>query len=127
MPDRERVQAFIDTVVSGDHVKAIEDFYHADASMRENAREPRRGRDLLMAHEAGALRRLGIDHMVTHPVRTFLIDGDHVVIHWTFDLVDRQGVTRRMEELALQRWQGDRVAEERFFYDPASIQPVAGS
>ena len=24
----------------------------------------------------------------------------------------------RMEELSLQRWRGDRISEERFFYDP---------
>jgi hypothetical protein len=29
-------------------------------------------------------------------------------------------VTRRLQELALQRWRGDRIAEERFFYDTAS-------
>ncbi len=32
-----------------------------------------------------------------------------------------------MEELALQRWRGERIAEERFFYDPASIQPIAAA
>ena len=24
-----------------------------------------------------------------------------------------------MEDLALQRWRGERIAEEQFFYDPA--------
>jgi hypothetical protein len=28
-----------------------------------------------------------------------------------------------MEEIALQRWDGDRVAEERFFYDPRQTRP----
>lgn len=123
MPDRKRVEDFIRMVVSGEHVRAIEDFYWEDASMRENTREPRRGRDALVAHEAAALKRLARMH--TQPVDTFLIDGDRVAINWTFDMTDSQGVTRRMEELALQRWRGERIAEERFFYDPASIQPLA--
>jgi ketosteroid isomerase-like protein len=122
MPDRKRVEDFIRMVVSGEHVRAIEDFYWEDASMRENTKEPRRGRDVLVAREAAVLQRLA--HMHTHPVDTFLIDGDHVVIKWTFDSTDREGVTRRMEELALQRWRGERIVEERFFYDPASIQPI---
>ena len=122
MPERARVQAFIATVVSGDHVKAIEDYYHVDASMRENSKEPRRGRDVLVAHEAAALARVA--RVDTHPVATCLIDGDYVAINWTFDFVDAQGGKRRMEEMALQRWQGDRIIEERFFYDPASIVPV---
>jgi hypothetical protein len=28
-----------------------------------------------------------------------------------------------MEELAYQRWEGERIAEERFFYDPAQLIP----
>jgi hypothetical protein len=29
-----------------------------------------------------------------------------------------------MEELAWQRWEGDRIAEEEFFYDPAQSKPA---
>jgi len=28
-----------------------------------------------------------------------------------------------MEELACQRWEGERIAEEVFFYDPAQLRP----
>jgi hypothetical protein len=28
---------------------------------------------------------------------------------------------RELEELAYQRWQGDRIAQEQFFYDPAQF------
>jgi hypothetical protein len=27
-----------------------------------------------------------------------------------------------MEELAHQRWRGDRIVEERFYYDPAQLK-----
>lgn len=33
------------------------------------------------------------------------------------------GSVTHMEELAYQRWDGDRVAEETFFYDPAQRVP----
>jgi hypothetical protein len=29
----------------------------------------------------------------------------------------------RIEELAYQRWEGERIAEETFFYDPAQLLP----
>ncbi len=29
----------------------------------------------------------------------------------------------QMEELAYQRWEGERVAEETFFYDPVQLVP----
>jgi hypothetical protein len=28
-----------------------------------------------------------------------------------------------LEELAWQRWEGERIAEERFFYDPRQTRP----
>ena len=49
MPDRDRVQAFIATVERGEYVEAIERFYAEDASMQENAGEPRVGRGALVA------------------------------------------------------------------------------
>ena len=122
MPDRARVNAFIAAVVGGDHVGAIADYYHEDASMQENLEEPRRGREGLMAHEANVLKRLAA--MYTHPDPLVLVDGDHVVVGWTFDATTADGVTRRLSELALQRWVGDRIAEERFVYDTGSAWRV---
>jgi hypothetical protein len=29
-----------------------------------------------------------------------------------------------MDELAYQRWDGERINEEQFFYDPAQAKPV---
>ena len=116
MPDRRRVEAFIAAVVGGDHVQAIADYYHDDGFMQENQQEPRRGRALLMENEANVLKRV---RMHTHPNPPFAIDGDNVAINWTFDATGKDGVTRRLHEVAFQRWQGDRIIEERFFYDTA--------
>lgn len=35
------------------------------------------------------------------------------------------GAVTRIEELAYQRWQGERIVEETFFYDPARLVPRA--
>ena len=122
MPTRERVRTFLDVVESGDHVGAIRDFYHADATMQENGVSPRVGRDVLMAHEAGFLVKQSKVH--THPATTVLVDGDNVVIKWMFDVTRSSGETRRLEELSLQTWRGDRITVERFFYDTATAWQV---
>jgi ketosteroid isomerase-like protein len=57
----------------------------------------------------------------TLPGSSFVLDGDRVVIHWTFVFTRRDGAGFRMEELAHQRWRGDRIVEERFFYDPSQL------
>ncbi|MGX9146089.1 nuclear transport factor 2 family protein [Mesorhizobium sp. 128a] len=124
MPSRERVEAFLKEAVEGSHVKAIADFYHDDATMQENLGVPRRGIETLMAHEQAALDR--IERMQTHPVQTFMVDGDNVAIRWIFDRIDKTGTVRRLEEVALQRWRGDRIAEGRFVYDTATAWRLVG-
>ena len=119
MPDRDTVKAFIATVERGDFVEAIERFYAENASMQENAGSPRVGRDSLVAAERAMLAR--VTSVLTQPVDRWLIDGDLVVINWVFEITDGEGRTRRMDELTIQEWQGDKIVRERFYYDPASI------
>ena len=121
MPSRERVREFVSTVERGEYVKAIEDFYHPHATMQENGQPPRAGRPALVDHERKVLA--GLKSMRTRRVETYLIDGDRVVINWVFEMTGQDGATRVMDELALQAWDGDRIAAERFYYDPAQIRP----
>jgi ketosteroid isomerase-like protein len=116
MPSRERVLALVAMVEAGKYVEAIEEFYTADATMRENNEPARGGREVLVAGERKVLA--AHKNVRTEPGSSFLLDGDRVVIHWHFKFVRTDGKRFRMEELALQRWRGDRISEERFFYDP---------
>ena len=122
MPSRERVREFIARVEEGQYVTAIEDFYHPEASMQENGAPPRVGREVLVEHERKVLA--GLKSMHTRPVETFLVDGNQVVINWVFEMTGPDGITRTMDELALQTWDGDRIVAERFYYDPAQIRPA---
>lgn len=122
MPSRNRALEFVDAVVNGDHADAIFNFYLENASMQENSQPPRKGRTNLVAHEKAALDRVREIH--THQPTTVLVDGDHVMIEWTFDMIDKQGVKRRLEEIALQKWQGDRILREKFIYDTATAWQV---
>jgi ketosteroid isomerase-like protein len=115
MPTRARLDEFIAVVVSGDHDGAIERYYTEDASMQENANPPRVGRDVLVAHERAFLATLS--HVDSTAV-TSVVEGDHVAIHWIFELTDKSGKVRRADEVALQQWRGDKIFRERFFYDP---------
>lgn len=116
MPSRERVQALIAHVEQGRFVEAIEAFYAEDASMQENLQPPRKGLPALVAGERAVLAAFTVK---TRPVDWFIVDGDRVVIHWVFDFSSADGRRYSMDELAHQRWAGDRIVEERFYYDPA--------
>jgi len=56
-------------------------------------------------------------------VRPVLVDGSVVVVRWIFRFQWLDGTVTQMEELAYQRWEGERIAAEQFFYDPARLRP----
>jgi hypothetical protein len=117
MPDKKVLDEFISTVVSGKHDLAVEQFYAEDAALQENLGEIRRGRENHAARERGFLKQF--KEIRTTCVPPVFVNGDHVVIRWVFEFVREDGARMRIEELAHQRWDGNKMAEERFYYDPA--------
>jgi hypothetical protein len=119
MPTAQTLERFIARVEQNAHAEAIEDFYTAGASMQENQATPRSGRDTLVANERRVLARARA--VSSQCVRPVFVNGDRVVIRWVFRFEWLDGTVTRMEELAYQRWEGERIAEETFFYDPAQL------
>lgn len=121
MPKPETLERFIARVESNAHAEAIEEFYTEGASMRENRKPPRVGRDELVARERKTLARA--KSVESRCIRPVLVSGDRVVVRWIFRFEWLDGTSTEMEELAYQRWEGERIAEEEFFYDPAQLAP----
>ena len=117
MPSLETLERFIARVEENAHAEAIAEFYTEGASMQENAAPPRVGRDNLVANERRVLARAKA--VTSQCVRPAFVNGERVVIRWIFEFRWLDGSTTRMEEIAYQRWEGERIAEETFFYDPA--------
>ncbi len=69
-----------------------------------------------MAHERGILALM---KEVRSKALVSVLEGDHVMIHWNFDLVGFDGKIRHVDEIAMQEWRGDKVFRERFFYNTA--------
>jgi SnoaL-like protein len=124
MPAPEILERYVAQVERNAHVEAIEAFYADGASMRENQSAPRVGRDALVANERRVLAKA--QSVQSTCVRPVFVSGDLVVIRWIFEFEWLDGRRTRMEELAYQRWEGERIAEETFFYDPAQLVPTRG-
>lgn len=121
MPSAETLERFIARVEQNAHVEAVQEFYTADSTMQENQAPPRVGRD---AHVAGEQRVMARARSISSQcVRPVFVNGDRVVIRWIFHFEWQDGTHTHMEELAYQRWDGERIAEETFFYDPAQRTP----
>jgi len=123
---QQAIERFIDRVESNDHTGAIADFYTENARMRENQSITRTGRANLVAHEQKVLDRA--ERVTSRCIRPVFIDGTLVVLRWHFRFEWRDGTVTEIEELAYQRWEGGRIADEQFFYDPAQLKPrIPGS
>src|SRR5580692_4474450 len=120
MPSQKTLDDFVALVVSGKHDEALERFYTEDATMQDNLGDVRKGRDALVARERAFMSRF--KEIRTTCVKPVLVSGDLVVIHWIFEFVRPDDTVMRIEELAHQRWQGEKVAEERFYFDPSQMK-----
>ena len=123
MPSLHTLERFIARVEENAHAEAIEEFYTDNATMQENQSAPRVGRANLVNGERKVMEK--VRSLTSTCVRPVVADGDHVVIRWLFRFEWQDGSTTVMEELAWQRWEGERIAEETFFYDPAQRIPRA--
>jgi ketosteroid isomerase-like protein len=121
VPSIETLQRFIRRVEEGAHAQACEEFYTENSTMQENQQPPRLGRDAHVSNEKKVMARA--KSIVSKCVEPVFVNGDRVVIRWIFDFVWQDGSTTHMDELAYQRWEGERIAEETFYYDPAQRVP----
>ena len=117
MPTLETLERFIARVEQNAHVEAVEEFYAPNSTMQENQAQPRAGREAHAQNERKVLVRART--LASKCVRPAFVNGDYVVIRWVFHFEWLDGTHMHMEELAYQRWEGELIAEETFFYDPA--------
>jgi hypothetical protein len=122
MPSQSTLERFIARVEENAHAEAVGEFHIPESSMRENQSVPRVGRDLHIANERKVLARART--VESRCIRPVFVNGDNVVIRWLFRFEWLDGTFTQMEELAYQRWVGERIADEQFFYDPEQKTPV---
>ncbi|KQW01304.1 hypothetical protein [Rhizobacter sp. Root1221] len=121
MPTPDTLERFLALVETNAHADAVEAFYTANATIQENQSTPRAGRE---NHASRERQLLAAARQVTSTcVRPAFLSGDHTAIRWIFRFDWPDGTTTLIEEMGHQRWEGERIAEETFFYDPAQRVP----
>ena len=120
MPTPATVERFVSMVEGGQGVEALVAFYADNATMQENHEPPRVGKAALLKYEHAA--QASVTGLKATCVRPVLMAGDMCVIRWVFEYTSKAGKAVRFEELAYQRWQGEHIVEEQFFYDPVQFR-----
>jgi hypothetical protein len=120
MPSPQTIEDFVRLVEESKTVEAMERFYAEYASMQENMASPRVGKKALIKHEEDALA--SISKLKATCIRPVFVSGDLAVIRWVFEIHDKAEKSMNFEELAYQRWDGNLIVEEQFFYDPGQFK-----
>lgn len=101
---------------AGETLAAITNYYADDVVVFENHELARAGRDTCLAFEREASARLGTPAKLR--AKAFAVDAQTGVafIEWVIRYVGGDGRPMRLDEVAVQHWNGARIAEERFYY-----------
>jgi len=114
---KEDVRAFVELVVAGRTLEAMERFHADNVELRENHAAPRVGKAFNLEWEHKSLASLAEPPRTV--ARAVTLDADEGVsmIEWDITFVPKGGRPLRLEEVAVQRWRDGRIVSERFFYE----------
>lgn len=113
----EKVQAVYDMIFSGQLMEAFEKYYSEDVVMHEATGHVRNGKEENRKYEQQFLDSLeqihggGVDAIASNEE-----EGVTMVESW-MEVTFKDGNRVKLEQVAVQRWEGDFVIHERFYYN----------
>lgn len=113
----KQLEAFVALSRAGRTLEAIERYYAEDVVVFENRELARAGREKCLDYERSALA--GLAEPPRFELRGAGVDEarEKTFVEWVLHFVTREGKAFRLEEVAVQKWHGDRISEERFYYE----------
>lgn len=100
-------------------IEAMHEFYAKDVVMQENANPPAVGLDTNIEREKQFLS--AVKEWKGFEVKSIGMGGDVTFYEAVFDWIAIDGTTVHLEQVAVARWRGGKIAHERFYYDPAAL------
>ena len=118
-PIRDRLTELVRACEAGNTLDAIERFYAEDVVVFENYERARAGRRACVDYERAALAEQPRPPKLV--ARAFAADEAREVsfVEWVIRFEGQDGRPMRLEEVAVQRWSGGAIVEERFYYEGA--------
>lgn len=121
MPSEKTIEDFIKAVEEQPHDQVIKNYYTEDASIQENQDTARIGVENLIKYEQKMLNKA---HKVqSECIRPYFQVDDKVIIRWKFRFEWKNNSITEIEEIAYQKWEGEKIHQEQFFYDPKQFLP----
>ena len=118
MTYKEKVQDIYNLLGQGQLLNAFDKYYAEDVVMTE-PRGTRTGKAECRAYEEQFLNNIE----EFHSLEINKVGSDEAAgtsfVESTMDVTFKGGHRAKMEQVAVQQWQGDQIVHERFYYDNA--------
>ena len=113
----EKAKAVQDKVFAGQLLDAFEQYYHEDVVMIEATGDVRKGKEANREAEKKFLESIQEWHGGGVLGITSNEDEGTTMVESWMDVTYKGGMRAKMEQIARQKWQGDQIIEERFYYN----------
>ena len=117
---RERVDQLNHMIAQGQIMEAMRTFYTHDLVMGENDNPPTEGLQANLAREEDFVANTTWYGLELKGVAV----GDGItMVQWHMDFHNTHyGNRLRFNQVAVQRWRGDKIYDERFYYTPTVVE-----
>ncbi|NNC85883.1 MAG: nuclear transport factor 2 family protein [Bacteroidia bacterium] len=119
MSYKQKAQEMYAMIGQGKGMEAFEHYYDDNVEMIEATGQHRKGKDENRKFEQEWFASVQEVHAGgTNAITSDEESGVTMVESW-MDVTFKDGNRIKMEEIARQKWQGDKIIEERFYYNAA--------
>jgi predicted DNA-binding protein YlxM (UPF0122 family) len=116
MTYKQKSQALHDMIFSGQLMEGFEKFYHQDVIMQEIGEEKRIGKDANRTYEENFLKMLKEVHNAGIIAMASDEENGIVMIENFMDVTFQDGNRINMQQVSVQKWDGDFIIEETFYH-----------
>ncbi len=113
----DNAKAMYDMVGKGKILDAFEKYYHNDVVMVEASGETRKGKEANRKFQKDFMEGIKESHGAgVRAITSNEKEATTMVESW-MDVTMKDGKRSMMEEVAVQKWKGDQIIHERFYYN----------
>jgi hypothetical protein len=116
MTYKQKSQALHDMIFSGQLMEAFEKYYHQDVVMQEVGEAERVGKDVNREYELKFLSMVKDVHGAGITAMASDEENGIVLIENWMDVTFQDGNRIKMEQVSVQKWDGDYIVHERFYH-----------
>lgn len=117
MSIKKLVEEMYDMLSEGKFTEAFEKYYHEDVVMIEGDGTRREGKKYNQKVEQEFLDSIVTFHGLGTTAITSNFDTNISMVETWLDVTYKDGERLKIEQVARQTWKGDKIIEERFYYN----------